>query len=124
MGVVIWGNGLGVDFGKAFSTYLPAYLGLSRTCRLFEVQHACYAGTAAFQSAISFIVSNARPGAKALVVATDNSKAAIKGTYVEPSQGAGAVALLVSDQADILEIDFAANGYPSYYFMNSPLPTA
>lgn len=114
----------GVDFGKSLSTYLHAYLGLSRTCRLFEVKHACYAGTAAFQSAISFIVSNARPGAKALVVATDNSKAAIKGTYVEPSQGAGAVALLVSDQPDILEIDFGANGYHSYEIMDSCRPTA
>ncbi|HEX6565743.1 MAG TPA: hydroxymethylglutaryl-CoA synthase [Chthoniobacterales bacterium] len=114
----------GVDFGKSLSTYLHAYLGLSRTCRLFEIKHACYAGTAAFQSAINFIVSNSCPGVKALVVATDNSKAAIKGTYVEPSQGAGAVALLISDQPDIMEIDFGANGYHSYEIMDSCRPTA
>src|SRR5260370_8810393 len=114
----------GVDFGKSLSTYLHAYLGLSRTCRLFEVKHACYAGTAAFQSAISFIVSNARPGANALVLATDNSKPTINATYVDPSQGAGAVALLVSDQAAILEIDFGANGYHSYESMDSGRPTA
>jgi polyketide biosynthesis 3-hydroxy-3-methylglutaryl-CoA synthase-like enzyme PksG len=113
----------GVDFGKSLSTYLHAYLGLSRTCRLFEIKHACYAGTAAFQSAINFIVSNACPGAKALVVATDNSKAAIRGTYIEPSQGAGAVALLVSDQPDVMEIDFGANGYHSYEVMDSCRPT-
>jgi len=113
----------GVDFGKSLSTYLHAYLGLNRTCRLFEIKHACYAGTAAFQSAINFIVANACPGAKALVVATDNCKAAIKGTYIEPSQGAGAVALLVSDQPDVMEIDFGANGYHSYEVMDSCRPT-
>ena len=52
------------------------------------------------------------------------AKAAIKGSYVEPSQGAGAVALLVSDRPDILEIDFGANGYYSYEVMDSCRPTA
>jgi polyketide biosynthesis 3-hydroxy-3-methylglutaryl-CoA synthase-like enzyme PksG len=114
----------GVDFGKSLSTYLHHYLGLSRTCRLFEIKHACYGGTAALQTAINLIASNASPGAKALVVATDNSKAAIKGSYVEPSQGAGAVAFLVGDRPDILEIDFGANGYHGYEVMDACRPTA
>jgi polyketide biosynthesis 3-hydroxy-3-methylglutaryl-CoA synthase-like enzyme PksG len=114
----------GVDFGKSLSTYLHHYLGLSRTCRLFEIKHACYGGTAALQTAINLIASNASPGAKALIVATDNSKAAIKGSYVEPSQGAGAVAFLVGDQPDILEIDFGANGYHGYEVMDACRPTA
>jgi len=114
----------GLDFGKSLSTYLHDYLGLSRSCRLFEVKHACYAGTAAFQTAVNFIAAQSSPGAKTLVVATDIAKAAIKGSYVEPSQGAGAVALLVSDQPDILEIDFGANGYYSYEVMDSCRPTA
>jgi 3-carboxymethyl-3-hydroxy-acyl-[acp] synthase len=113
----------GIDFGKSLSTYLHDYLGLSRTCRLFEIKHACYAGTAGFQTAINLIASNASPGAKALVVATDNSKAAVKGSYVEPSQGAGAVAFLVSDNPQILEIDFGANGYHCYEVMDSCRPT-
>jgi polyketide biosynthesis 3-hydroxy-3-methylglutaryl-CoA synthase-like enzyme PksG len=114
----------GLDFGKSLSTYLHDYLGLSRSCRLFEIKHACYAGTAAFQTAINFVVAQSSPGAKILVVATDIAKAAIKGSYVEPSQGAGAVALLVSDRPDILEIDFGANGYYSYEVMDSCRPTA
>jgi polyketide biosynthesis 3-hydroxy-3-methylglutaryl-CoA synthase-like enzyme PksG len=114
----------GLDFGKSLSTYLHDYLGLSRTCRLFEIKHACYGGTAAFQSAVNLIVANASPGAKALIVATDSAKAAIKGSYVEPSQGAGAVALLVSDRPDILEVDFGANGYHSYEIMDACRPTA
>jgi polyketide biosynthesis 3-hydroxy-3-methylglutaryl-CoA synthase-like enzyme PksG len=114
----------GLDFGKSLSTYLHDYLGLSRSCRLFEIKHACYAGTAAFQTAVNFIAAQSSPGAKILVVATDIAKAAIKGSYVEPSQGAGAVALLVSDRPDILEIDFGANGYYSYEVMDSCRPTA
>jgi polyketide biosynthesis 3-hydroxy-3-methylglutaryl-CoA synthase-like enzyme PksG len=114
----------GIDFGKSLSTYLHHYLGLSRTCRLFEIKHACYGGTAALQTAINLIASNASPGAKALVVATDNSKAAIKGSYVEPSQGAGAVAFLVGDRPELLEIDFGANGYHAYEVMDACRPTA
>jgi len=114
----------GLDFGKSLSTYIHDYLGLSRSCRLFEVKHACYAGTAAFQTAVNFVVARSSPGAKSLVVATDIAKAAIKGSYVEPSQGAGAIALLVSDRPDILEIDFGANGYYSYEVMDSCRPTA
>jgi len=114
----------GLDFGKSLSTYLHDYLGLSRSCRLFEVKHACYAGTAAFQTAVNFVAAQSSPGAKILIVATDIAKAAIKGSYVEPSQGAGAVALLVSDRPDILEIDFGANGYYSYEVMDSCRPTA
>ncbi|HEY0791889.1 MAG TPA: hypothetical protein VGD78_12570, partial [Chthoniobacterales bacterium] len=67
----------GLDFGKSLSTYLHDYLGLSRNCRLFEVKHACYGGTAALQAAINLIASGASPGAKALVIATDLAKAAI-----------------------------------------------
>ncbi|HEY0792103.1 MAG TPA: hydroxymethylglutaryl-CoA synthase, partial [Chthoniobacterales bacterium] len=92
-------------------------------CRLFEVKHACYGGTAALQAAINLIASGASPGAKALVIATDLAKAAIKGSYVEPSQGIGAVALLVSDRPEVLEIDFGANGYYAYEVMDSCRPT-
>jgi polyketide biosynthesis 3-hydroxy-3-methylglutaryl-CoA synthase-like enzyme PksG len=113
----------GVDFGKSLSTYIHDYLGLSRNCRLFEIKHACYAGTAALQMALNLVAANGSPGAKVLIVATDIAKAAVKGSYVEPSQGAGAVALLVSDQPDIMEIDFGANGYYSYEVMDSCRPT-
>ena len=114
----------GIDFGKSLSTYLHDYLKLNRHCRLFEIKHACYAGTAALQMALNLVAMNFPPGIKALVIATDIAKAAIKGSYVEPSQGAGAVALLVSDQPEILEIDFGANGYYSYEVMDSCRPTA
>lgn len=113
----------GIDFGKSMGTYVHHYLGLNRTCRLFEIKQACYGGTAALQMAINFVASGVSPGAKALVIATDMAKAANKGTYVEPSQGAGAVAMLVGDKPVILEVDFGANGYHSYEVMDTCRPT-
>ncbi|MDD2709948.1 MAG: hydroxymethylglutaryl-CoA synthase [Verrucomicrobiae bacterium] len=121
--LVVTATESGLDFGKSLSTYIHHHLGLNPACRLFEVKHACYGGTAAFQMAANLIASNASPGAKALVVATDISKAAIKGSYVEPSQGSGAVALLVSNRPDILELDFGANGYHCFEVMDACRPT-
>jgi polyketide biosynthesis 3-hydroxy-3-methylglutaryl-CoA synthase-like enzyme PksG len=113
-----------LDFGKALSTYIQDYLGLSRNCRSFEIKHACYAGTAALQMAACFVAANVSPGAKALVIATDVARAAAKKTYGEPSQAVGAVAILVSNQPHILGIDPGAAGYYSYEVMDAfrPLP--
>ena len=112
----------GLDFGKALSTYVHDYLGLSRRCRLFEVKQACYGGTAALQTAINMIASGTSPGAKILVVATDVARSAARYTYAEPSQAVGAVAMLVSDQPDILEIDLGANGLCGYEVMDTCRP--
>jgi polyketide biosynthesis 3-hydroxy-3-methylglutaryl-CoA synthase-like enzyme PksG len=121
--LVITATESGLDFGKSLSTYFHQLLGLNENCRLFELKQACYGGTAALQMAMSWIASGAAPGARALVIATDMSKAAIRGSYVEPSQGIGAVAMLVSDKADVLEIDFGANGYFGAEIMDSCRPT-
>lgn len=112
----------GLDFGKALSTYVHDYLNLSRHCRLFEVKQACYAGTAALQMAINTVASGVSPGGKVLVIATDMARAAAKMSYAEPSQGTGAVAMLVSDQPDILEIDFGASGTYGYEVMDTCRP--
>ncbi len=114
----------GLDFGKSLSTYIHDYLGLGRNCRLFEVKQACYGGVAAMQSAAHFIASGASPGAKALVVATDMARAAVKHTYAEPSQAVGAAAMLVSDRPHILELDFGAVGACSYEVMDTCRPRA
>jgi len=113
----------GIDFGKSISTYLHHYLGLDRKCRLFEVKHACYGGTAALQMAAGMIASNTSPGAKALIVATDIGRTAIRGNYVEPTQGAGAVAMLIGDQPDVFELDFGASGFHGYEVMDTCRPT-
>jgi 3-carboxymethyl-3-hydroxy-acyl-[acp] synthase len=119
------------DFGKSMSTYCHKLLGLNRNCRLFEVKNACYSGVAALQMAISFILSNASPGAKALVIATDISRfmlvkgekaSSMEWSFAEPSSGAGAVAALVSDRPFVFQVDVGANGYYGYEVMDTCRP--
>jgi len=121
----------GIDFGKSMSTYIHHYLGLNRNCRLFELKNACYSGVAGFQNAVNFILSQASPGAKALVIATDISRfIAEEGgemtadwSYAEPSAGAGAVAVLVSETPYVFQVDVGANGYYGYEVMDTCRPT-
>ena len=123
----------GIDFGKSLSTYVHHYLGLKRNCRLFELKQACYSGTAGLQMAANFILSQASPGAKALVVATDISRFLVTEGgdaltmdwgFFEPSGGAGAAAMLVSERPEIFQLDVGANGYYSYEVMDTCRPIA
>lgn len=117
---LVVGTESGLDFGKPISTYVQDWLGLGRRCRSFEVKHACYGGTAALQTAAAFVEQ--RPAAKALVIAADASSVAARGTYWEPSQGAGAVAMIVAADGAVLELDPGANGYYSHEVMDTFRP--
>ena len=119
------------DFGKSMSTYMHHYLGLNRNCRLFEIKNACYSGIAGLQMAINFILSQASPGAKALVIATDISRfmvvqgqeaSSMEWSFAEPSGGAAAVAALVSEMPYVFQIDVGANGYYGYEVMDTCRP--
>ena len=120
------------DFGKSMSTYVHHYLGLNRNCRLFELKNACYSGVAGLQTAVNFILSQASPGAKALVIATDVSRFMVeKGgdalsmdwSFAEPSNGAGAVTMLISEKPYVFQIDVGANGYYGYEVMDTCRPS-
>ncbi|MBP2000175.1 polyketide biosynthesis 3-hydroxy-3-methylglutaryl-CoA synthase-like enzyme PksG [Paenibacillus shirakamiensis] len=121
----------GIDFGKSISTYIHHYLDLNRNCRLFEIKQACYSGTAGFQMAINFILSQTSPGAKALIIATDISRFSAKDaadaatadwSFAEPSGGSGAVAVLVGEDPIVFEVDVGANGYYGYEVMDTCRP--
>lgn len=119
------------DFGKSMSTYFHKLLGLSRNCRLFELKNACYSGVAGLQMAASFVLSETSPGAKVLVIATDVSRfMTVEGgealsddwSFLEPSGGAGAVAMIVSDTPHVFQIDAGASGYYGYEVMDTCRP--
>ncbi len=120
--LVVVGTESGLDFGKPISTYVQDYLGLGRRCRSFEVKHACYGGTAALQSAAAIVSVSPVPGARALVIAADAASVAARNTYWEPSQGAGAVAMLVGRDPQVLSLDVGANGYHSFEVMDTLRP--
>lgn len=119
------------DFGKSMSTYFHKLLGLNRNCRLFELKNACYSGVAGFQMAINFVLSQASPGAKVLVIATDISRfMTVEGgealtedwSFFEPSAGAGAVAMIVSEEPHVFQVDVGASGYYGYEVMDTCRP--
>jgi polyketide biosynthesis 3-hydroxy-3-methylglutaryl-CoA synthase-like enzyme PksG len=121
------------DFGKSMSTYFHHHLKLGANCRLMELKAACYSGAAGLQTAINFILSRVSPGAKVLVIATDISRfmlaaggdaGAQEWSFLEPSGGAGAVALLLSDVPHVMRFDVGANGYYGYEVMDTCRPTA
>jgi len=120
--LVITATESGIDFAKSTSTYIHHHLELPRNCRVFEVKQACYGGMAALQMALGFVASGASPGAKALVIASDEARAGARNTYYEPSQGTGAVAMLVSASPQVLAMDLGANGYASFEVMDAYRP--
>lgn len=119
------------DFGKSMSTYFHKLLGLNRNCRLFELKNACYSGVAGLQTAANFILSQTSPGAKVLLIATDITRfLTVEGgealsddwSFFEPSAGAGAVAMIVSDTPHIFRLDVGASGYYGYEVMDTCRP--
>ncbi len=121
------------DFGKSMSSYMHDYLGLNRNCRLFEIKSACNSGATGLQMGINFVLSQVSPGAKVLVIATDISRFLVAEgggvlsegwSFAEPSSGAGAAAMLVSDRPYVFQIDVGANGYYGFEVMDTCRPVA
>ncbi len=98
------------DQGKPISTFIHRHLGIGPNCRNFETKHACYGGTCALMAAAHWVASGVGGSAKALVIGTDQSRANI-GEKFEYVMGAGAVAMLVSDQPKVVELELETNAY-------------
>jgi 3-hydroxy-3-methylglutaryl CoA synthase len=95
----------GLDYGKPLSTYVHKYLGLKPSCRNFEVKHACYSGTAGLQTAASFVRSGSiSPDKKVLLIMTDIGRRHF-GEIGELSMGAGATALAIGTNPQVLELE-------------------
>ena len=90
------------DLSKSAGLYLHRFLGLKSDCRVFDIKQACYSTTAALQMARLFIKSN--PKSKVLIVGSDIVKYS-PGSSGEPTQGGAAVAIVMSVNASILEIE-------------------
>jgi len=104
---VLFATETGVDQSKSAGVFLHGLLGLSKRCRVVEFKHACYAGAAALQMATTMVRAN--PKEKILVIAADIAKYDVD-TSGEATQGCGAVAMLITDQPRIIEIE-PGSGY-------------
>jgi hydroxymethylglutaryl-CoA synthase len=109
IGMLVVGTETGVDHSKPVASHVQGLLKLPRTMRVYDTQHACYGGTAGLMAATEWIASGAAAGRSAVVVCSDIARYGVN-TAGEPTQGAGAVALLVSEQPDLLALDVGLNG--------------
>jgi len=109
IGTLVVGTETGVDHSKPVATYVHEHLKLSSNCRSFETKHACLGGTAGLTAAVDWIASGRARGRKALVVAADIARYGLN-TPGEPTQGAGAVAFVLSENPRLLEVDLDIYG--------------
>lgn len=93
------------DQSKAVGIYVHHLLELPSRCRVVELKQACYSGTAALQLALPFLREN--PDKKVLVIASDIARYGLE-TAAESSQGAGAIAIVLSANPRVLSFE------PSY----------
>jgi hydroxymethylglutaryl-CoA synthase len=101
IGLIVVGTETGIDASKASALYIHDLLELSPWCRALEIKEACYGGTAALMMARDFIA--AHPQQKALVIAADIARYGLA-SGGEVTQGAGAVAMLVSTSPRLLAL--------------------
>ncbi|MDN6598088.1 MAG: hydroxymethylglutaryl-CoA synthase [Tetragenococcus koreensis] len=92
----------GIDESKASAVVLHRLLGIQPFARSFEIKEACYGATAGLQFAKDHVLLH--PDKKVLVIATDIAKYGLE-SGGEPTQGAGAVAMLVSADPQILAFE-------------------
>jgi hydroxymethylglutaryl-CoA synthase len=113
IGLCVVGTESAVDHSKPIAAYLHSLLQLPERCRVFEAKHACFGGTAGLLGAVDWIAAgiaagDPRPRA-ALVVCTDVARYPL-GSAGEPTQGAGAVAMIVSANPRLAEIEIGNSG--------------
>ena len=91
-----------IDQSKSAGLFLHSLLGLPTRCRLVELKQACYSATVALRMAALHVAAS--PQSRALVLASDIARYEL-GSPGEPTQGCGAVAMLISVDPAILALD-------------------
>jgi len=92
----------GIDQSKAGGIFVHGLLNLPKRCRCVELKEACYGQTAGLQMALAMVARN--PKAKALVIGTDIARYEL-GSPGEPTQGCGAVAMMICANPRLMVMD-------------------
>jgi len=88
---------------------------LARECEVPEYKHACLGGVYGLKGALRYLASDGA-GRKAIVVCADIAEYE-RGSSGEPTQGAGAVAMLLETEPRLLHVDLTRAGSASDYRM-------
>lgn len=91
-----------IDQSKSAGVFVHELLKLPSHCRVVELKQACYGATAALQLVLSKLIIE--PDKKVLLIASDISRYGLN-TPGESSQGAAAVAMVLSANPRILAIE-------------------
>lgn len=100
--MLIVGTESGVDASKSSALYIHNLLKLNSCARCIEIKEACYGGTAALMTACDYV--RAHKDSQVLVIAADIARYGLN-TPGEVTQGAGAVAMLISANPHVLKIN-------------------
>ena len=99
--MIIVGTESSIDQSKAAAVFIHGLLGIQPFARSIEIKEACYGATAGLVLAKSHIAQF--PESKVLVIASDIAKYGIASAG-EATQGAGAIAMLISAEPAILTL--------------------
>lgn len=99
---VLFATESGIDQSKSAGLFVHQLLELPSACRVLELKQACYSATAGIQLATGLVQRH--PEERVLVIASDVARYAL-GSSGEPTQGAGAVAMLIGADPAILEVE-------------------
>lgn len=102
---VLFATESGIDQSKAAGIFVHELLGLDPHVRVVELKEACYSATSALQFALGLVAR--RPDEKVLVIASDVARYELDSSG-EATQGSGAVAMLVTANPRILQIEDAS----------------
>lgn len=100
--LIVVGTETGIDESKSTAAFIHQLLNIQPFAKSVEVKQACYGATAGLMMARDYI--KAHPGRKALVIGSDISRYGLN-TSGEVTQGAGAIAILVSEHPRILTLE-------------------
>jgi hydroxymethylglutaryl-CoA synthase len=104
IGLLLVATESGIDHAKPAAIFVHELLGIGARCRVWELKHACYSGTAALMTAADWVRAGGARPRRALVIAADIARYPL-GSPGEPTQGAGAVAMLVGPEPHVLALD-------------------
>ncbi len=98
----------GIDQSKAAGVYVHSLLNLPKNIRAFELKQACYSGAGGLAMALPYLLLH--PDRKVIIVASDVARYGL-GTTGEPTQGAGAVAMVLSTDPKVMTFDLNSGLY-------------
>ncbi|MFC6253526.1 hydroxymethylglutaryl-CoA synthase [Secundilactobacillus hailunensis] len=100
--MVLFGTESGIDNSKSAAVYLQRLLHLPGNIRTIELKQACYGATAGVQFAHDYV--RLHPDKQVLVIGADIARYGLN-TPGEVTQGGGAVAMTISAEPRLLNLD-------------------